>query len=212
MQAGAPGRSSHPPPMTFQFQCLSLPFSGGPALLGSLGAQCDNESLAEASSTVARSTHYKATGVEVRRRNLEISEDLLRSLPGRNIYSPINGLVAHKKWKMLYSLSRMSIPTRTQIWTQPIANLEVWMKKRAELKLAISCRCYCRLLVWRANRSTEEEIYQPVGTFHLPPAVLKQDEIGWYHLLEDRISMLVRKTTVRHRYFLMIIEDHDFAG
>jgi hypothetical protein len=73
-------------------------------------------------------------------------------------------------------------PRVINVWTQAIANLEVWMQKQRTQPGIIQVIC-AKLLAW--ERGSIEKI--PVGTFHsLPAVVQKQDEVGWQSLLEGR--------------------------
>jgi hypothetical protein len=76
-------------------------------------------------------------------------------------------------------------PRAINVWTQAIANLEVWMQKQRTQPGIIQVLC-AKLLA--LQRGSTEEI--PVGTFHsLPAVVQKQDEVGWQSLLEGRPSL-----------------------
>jgi hypothetical protein len=86
-------------------------------------------------------------------------------------------------------------PRATNVWTQAIANLEVWLQKQRSQPGIIQVIC-AKLLAWQRG-STEEK---PVGTFHsLPAVVQKQDEVGWQSLLEGRPSL--GWSEVQQRYY-----------
>jgi hypothetical protein len=86
-------------------------------------------------------------------------------------------------------------PRAIKVWTQAIANLEIWMKKQRTQPGIIEVIC-TKLLAWQ--RGSTEEI--PVGTFHALPAVVqKQDEIGWQSLLEGRPAL--GWSEVQNRYY-----------
>jgi hypothetical protein len=76
-------------------------------------------------------------------------------------------------------------PRAINVWTQAIANLEVWLEKQ-RTQPGIIQDIWAKLLAWQ--RGSTEEI--PVGMFHsLPVVVQKQDEIAWQSLLEGRPSL-----------------------
>jgi hypothetical protein len=91
-------------------------------------------------------------------------------------------------WKCQY-------PRAIDVWTQAIANLEVWMQKQRTQPGIIQVIC-AKLLAWQ--RGFTEEI--PVGTFHsLQAVVQKHDEVGWQSLLEGRPSL--GRSEVQQRYY-----------
>jgi hypothetical protein len=82
-------------------------------------------------------------------------------------------------------------PRALNVWTQAIANLEIWMQTQRTQPDIIKVIC-AKLLAWQRG-------YRGDTSRNLPAVVQKQDEIGWQSLLEGRPSL--GWSEVQNRYY-----------